>query len=98
MIHKVYLAQSHPDTCPGACVCVCVHAWASTLTGHGQAAAPGPALILTQLPVHFGLGGGSGGGRQVGITQLPEEERRWSSKLLLEGCRRTDERPSRTSR
>lgn len=62
-------------------LCVCV----STLTSHGEAVAPRPALILTQLSVHFGLGCSSGGRRQVRITQLPEEERRRSSKLLLGG-------------
>lgn len=51
------------------------------LPRHGQAAAPGPALILTQLPVHFGLGGSSCGRRRIGITQLPEEERRGGRKL-----------------
>lgn len=54
------------------------------VTGHGHAAASGPAFILTQLSVQFGLGGSGGCRRQVGVTQLPEEERRRSCKLLLE--------------
>lgn len=54
------------------------------VTCHGQAAAPGPALILAQLALQFGLCGGSRCRRQVGVTQLPEEERRRSCKLLLQ--------------
>lgn len=55
------------------------------VTCHGQAAAAGPALILAQLSVQFGLGGGGRCRRQVGVTQLPEEEGRGGGKLLLEG-------------
>lgn len=52
-------------------------------TSHGHAAASGPALILAQLAMQFGFGGSRRRGRQVGITQLPEEERRGSCKVLL---------------
>lgn len=61
----------------GVCVCVCV-------TGHGHAAASGPALVLAQLSVQFGFRSSGCCGRQVRVTQLPEEERRGSRKLLLE--------------
>lgn len=62
------------------------------VTGHGQAAASGPALVLAQLAVQFGLGRSGCRRRQVGVAQLPKEERRGSSKLLLEerGTRGTD--------
>lgn len=58
-------------------LCVCV-------TGHGHAAASGPALVLAQLSVQFGFRCGGRCWRQVRVTQLPEEERRGSRKLLLE--------------
>lgn len=54
------------------------------VTGHGHAAAPGPVLVLAQLTVQFGLGGGGCRGRQVRIAELPEEEGRRHRKLLLE--------------
>lgn len=46
----------------------------------GHTAASGSAVILTELPLQFGL---SCSRRQVGVTQLPEQQGRRCRQLLL---------------
>lgn len=54
--------------------------WCLTGEDAGHTAASGSGVILTELPVQFGL---SCSRRQVGVTQLPEQQGRRRRQLLL---------------
>lgn len=55
--------------------------WLHLLTGEdaGHAAAACSVVILTELSLQFGL---SCGRRQVGVTELPEQQGRWRREIL----------------
>lgn len=46
----------------------------------GHAAATSSSVILTELPLQFSL---SCGRRQVGVTELPEQQGRWRREILF---------------